>query len=85
MGVADMTSISAPAPFSLSALRCATPKRCCSSHTQKASDAGCTSSCRTACVPQTTAASPAASARLISRFSFAGVEPARKTTLYSGR
>ena len=84
MGVADMTSISAPAPFSPSALRWATPKRCCSSQTQKASAFGCTSACSRACVPTATSISPAASARLISRFSLAGVEPARKATRISG-
>ena len=60
MGVADISRMSGISPFALSALRCSTPKRCCSSIAANPSFANTVASCTSACVPITSTGSAAA-------------------------
>ena len=58
--MALISRVSASWPFSASARRCSTPKRCCSSMTASARSRNATSGCKRAWVPTTTGVSPEA-------------------------
>ena len=62
IGVGTRT-VAASRPFALSAARCSTPNRCCSSTTTTPSDANRTSSVRRAWVPTTRSTDPSARPR----------------------
>ena len=75
MGVADIRSRCGCAPFSSSAARCATPKRCCSSAITRPRSAKTVVSVSSAWVPITTSASPAAMRTRRARFCAGVMEP----------
>ena len=75
IGVAVMSSTSGASPFAPSALRCSTPKRCCSSTTASPSRANAVASWTSACVPTTSAGEGSASRAATSRRSFARRPP----------
>ena len=77
MGVAVSTSTSGITLFCARVARCRTPKRCCSSTIASASRGSFTFSSSSACVPSTSAASPASSLASRARRSFAGVAAVR--------
>ena len=80
MGVAVMCSMCG-GPFSSSAARWRTPKRCCSSTIATASERKRTSGSISACVPTTRESSPLASLPSTSRRLEARVEPVRSAAL----
>ena len=77
MGVAVITSRSAPGPFARRALRWPTPNRCCSSMTTSDRCLNATLSERTAWVPKSTSSSPDSSCAWMRSRSAAGVAPVR--------
>ena len=75
IGVAVSTSTCGLAPFSRSASRCSTPKRCCSSTTTSPRSKNATFSPSSACVPTTIDAAPETAASVALRRSAAGSCP----------
>ncbi len=71
IGVAVITKRSAALPLSLSASRCATPKRCCSSTTVRPRSWNSTPDWNSACVPTTMVVAPEAIPSRIARRSAA--------------
>ena len=75
MGVAVRSRTSGAAPLPISAARCSTPKRCCSSITTSPSRRNATPSCSSAWVPTTSRASPPARRLRTPAFSAAVCRP----------
>ncbi len=75
IGVAVSSSTSGAEPLLMSAARCSTPKRCCSSITTSPSCLNATVSCSSACVPMMTRAAPDAMRFRDDALSAAGIRP----------
>ena len=80
MGVAVIASVWTSRPLSVSARRCSTPKRCCSSMTARRRSAKATASWNSAWVPTTTGKAPEASAASTLRREPARPRPVNRPT-----